>query len=124
MLRGWSVGKPQPERENLAGLVERVTFHNEDSGFSVLRVKARGRRDLVTVVGHAASISAGEFVHASGRWVNDRRTGCSFAPPPTTSWLSGFRTCEHCLPHFAQYDAFYGDCQSVWAWSAPRSANR
>ena len=71
-------GKPQPERENLAGLVERVTFHNEDSGFCVLRVKARGRRDLVTVVGHAASISAGEFVHASGQWVNDRTHGLQF----------------------------------------------
>ena len=45
-----------PERENLAGLVERVTFHNEDSGFCVLRVKARGQRDLVTIVGHAAAI--------------------------------------------------------------------
>ena len=32
----------QADRENLAGLVERVTFHNEDSGFCVLRVKARG----------------------------------------------------------------------------------
>ena len=57
----------QADRENLAGLVERVTFHNEDSGFCVLRVKARGQRDLITVVGHAAANTAGEFVHASGR---------------------------------------------------------
>src|SRR6266511_2992066 len=62
MLRGWSVGKPQPKRENLAGLVERVTFHSEDSGFCVLRVKVRGQRDLITVIGHAATISAGEFI--------------------------------------------------------------
>ena len=54
-------GKPQPERGNLAGLVERVTFHNEESGFCVLRVKARGQRDLITVIGHAATIAAGEF---------------------------------------------------------------
>ena len=64
-----------PERENLAGLVERVTFHNEESGFSVLRVKARGHLDLITVIGHAATIGAGEFVQASGRWVNDRTLG-------------------------------------------------
>ena len=32
--------------EHLAGLVERVTFHNPDSGFCVLRVKVRGQRDL------------------------------------------------------------------------------
>jgi exodeoxyribonuclease V alpha subunit len=44
----------------LAGVVERVTFHNADSGFCVLRVKARGQRDLTTVVGHAATITAGE----------------------------------------------------------------
>jgi hypothetical protein len=58
--------------EALAGLVERVTFHNPENGFCVLRVKARGQRDLVTVVGHAAMISAGEFVQMSGVWVNDR----------------------------------------------------
>src|SRR3954469_13685407 len=78
------------EREALAGLVERVTFHNPDSGFCVLRVKVRGQRDLVTVVGAAASISAGEFVQASGTWVNDRTHGLQFktaflkAAPPTT----------------------------------------
>ena len=54
------------EREAIAGLVERVTFHNPDNGFCVLRVKARGQRDLVTVVGHAAMISAGEFVQSPG----------------------------------------------------------
>ena len=48
-----------PNREVLAGLVERVTFHNADNGFCVLRIKARGHRDLVTVVGHAAMVSAG-----------------------------------------------------------------
>ena len=40
------------EKEVLAGLVERVTFHNEENGFCVLRVKARGQKDLVTVLGH------------------------------------------------------------------------
>ena len=47
--------------EALAGLVERVTFHNAENGFCVLRVKARGQRDLITVVGHAATITADEF---------------------------------------------------------------
>jgi exodeoxyribonuclease V alpha subunit len=55
-----------PETEALAGLVERVTFHNADSGFCVLRVKVRGQRDLVTVVGHAATIAAGDVVQMSG----------------------------------------------------------
>ena len=53
-------------REVLAGLVERVTYHNDENGFCVLRIKARGHRDLVTVVGHAAVISAGEWVNGIG----------------------------------------------------------
>ena len=57
---------PSAATEVLAGLVERVTFYNEENGFCVLRVKARGQRDLITVLGHAATISAGEFVQASG----------------------------------------------------------
>jgi exodeoxyribonuclease V alpha subunit len=56
----------------------------------VLRVKARGQRDLITVVGHAATIAAGEFVQLSGAWVNDRTHGLQFrasflkSSPPTT----------------------------------------
>jgi hypothetical protein len=53
-------------QEVLAGPVERVTFHNDDSGFCVLRIKARGHRELITVIGHAAVISAGEWITASG----------------------------------------------------------
>jgi len=44
--------RPTPEsstQEVLAGLVERVTFHNAENGFCVLRAKARGHLDLVTV---------------------------------------------------------------------------
>ena len=56
----------------------------------MLRVKVRGQRDPVTVVGHAALISAGEFVSGSGIWVNDRTHGLQFkatflkATAPTT----------------------------------------
>ncbi|SNB82091.1 Helix-hairpin-helix domain-containing protein [Rhodoblastus acidophilus] len=80
-----------PHRETLVGSVERVTFHNEDNGFAVLKVKARGHRDLVPVVGHAASISAGEFIHAVGVWFTDRMHGLQFkadflkTTPPTTA---------------------------------------
>ena len=73
--------KPHPDpstQEVLAGLVERVTYYNAENGFCVLRVKARGHRDLVTMVGHAATISAGEWVTASGEWVNDRTHGQQF----------------------------------------------
>ncbi|MCT0215935.1 ATP-dependent RecD-like DNA helicase [Synechococcus sp. CS-1330] len=77
--------------EVLAGSIERVTFHSAESGFCVLRIKARGHRDLVTVVGHAAEISAGEWVTVSGVWVNSREHGQQFkasflkASAPTTA---------------------------------------
>jgi exodeoxyribonuclease V alpha subunit len=73
--------KPQSasqDQEVLAGLVERVTFHNAENGFCVLLAKARGHRDLVTVVGHAATISAGEWITATGEWVNERTHGQQF----------------------------------------------
>ncbi len=81
---------PGSRTENLAGVVERVTFHNEENGFCVLRLKARGQRDLITAVGHAAMISAGEWVQAAGTWTNDRTHGLQFraaflkVTPPTT----------------------------------------
>ena len=86
---------PEPStQEVLAGLVElveRVTYHNAENGFCVLRARARGHRDVVTVVGHAASISAGEWITASGDWVNDRTHGQQFkarflrTSPPTSA---------------------------------------
>src|SRR5215218_6788781 len=75
--------------EALAGTIERVTFHNAENGFCVLKVQARGRRDLVTVVGHAPAIGAGEWITATGAWVSDRVHGLQFkadvlkATPPT-----------------------------------------
>ena len=75
----------------MAGLVERVTYHNADNGFCVLRAKARGHRDVVTVVGHAATIAAGEWITATGEWVNDRTHGQQFkaqflrSSPPTSA---------------------------------------
>jgi exodeoxyribonuclease V alpha subunit len=68
----------EPDREVLAGTVERVTFHNAENGFCVLRIKACGHRDLVTMVGHAATISAGEWITAAGECVNDRTHGQQF----------------------------------------------
>src|SRR6188472_556342 len=72
---------PHPElsaQEVLAGLVESVTYHNVENGFCVLRARARGHRDVVTVVGHTAIISAGEWITASGEWINDRAHGQQF----------------------------------------------
>ena len=62
----------------LQGSVERVTFHSEESGFFVIRVKCKGQRELVTMTGSTPSITPGEFVEASGIWFNDHRHGVQF----------------------------------------------
>src|SRR5439155_13457009 len=91
-VTGFMKIEPKPsDREVLAGLTERVTYHNAENGFCVLRAKVRGHRDVVTVVGHAAAIAAGEWITASGDWVNDRTHGQQFkarflrTSPPTSA---------------------------------------
>jgi exodeoxyribonuclease V alpha subunit len=77
--------------EEIVGLVERVTFFNQESGFAVLRVKVRGQRELVTVLGSLPSANAGEWLTARGCWVRDKEHGLQFKAqvlktvPPTTS---------------------------------------
>jgi exodeoxyribonuclease V alpha subunit len=68
----------QTSPESLSGLIERVTFFNEENGWAVLKVKAKGHRDLVAVVGSLPSVSAGEWVTAEGSWVQDREFGLQF----------------------------------------------
>lgn len=54
--------------EQIRGLVERVTFSSEEDGYSVLKVKIPGRRDLVTVVGSFVSVTPGEVLVMEGSW--------------------------------------------------------
>lgn len=51
---------------HLTGAVERVTFQSAETGCGGLRVKGRGHRDLVTVVGTAAPILPGEYIEGPG----------------------------------------------------------
>jgi hypothetical protein len=71
-----------------------VTFHNADSGFCVLRLNVKGERDLITLIGHAPTVTPGEYAAASGNWVTDREHGRQFravfvkiAPPNTLSGI-------------------------------------
>ena len=64
--------------ETVKGLIERVTYHNPENGFAVLKVQVKGRQELVTVVGSTTSVTAGEHLEATGRWVVDREHGQQF----------------------------------------------
>jgi exodeoxyribonuclease V alpha subunit len=76
--------------ELLLGVVERITFHSEESGYSVLRVKVRGQIELITVVGVSSSIHTGEDVRCHGTWVQNKDYGKQFKAssiqsiPPTS----------------------------------------
>ena len=95
----------------VAGTVERVTFHSEETGFCVLRVNAARRREPVTVVGTAVTVGPGEFVEATGVWVNDRSYGLQFraehlrvVPPSTLEGIEkylGSGMIRGIGPHFA-----------------------
>jgi exodeoxyribonuclease V alpha subunit len=85
------------ELDRLAGLVERVTFHNEQNGFCVLRLKVKGERELITLIGHTPAVSPGEYASASGQWVTDREHGRQFravfvriAPPTTLTGIERY----------------------------------
>src|ERR1700730_12817688 len=64
--------------ETITGLIDRVTYHNPENGFAVLRVKIKARPELVTVLGSTTAVTAGEHLEASGRWVIDRQHGQQF----------------------------------------------
>ena len=82
--------EPKRTIESVSGLIERVTFFSEESGFAVLKVKVKGRRDLVTVIGNLPSVSPGEWLTAEGHWVQNREHGFELraqklsAVPPNT----------------------------------------
>ncbi|HET9376522.1 MAG TPA: ATP-dependent RecD-like DNA helicase [Chthoniobacterales bacterium] len=61
--------------DGVSGLVERVTFHSPETGFAVMRVTVKGRREPMTVVGTVASVNTGEWITAQGTWVRDREHG-------------------------------------------------
>lgn len=64
--------------ETIQGQIERVTFHNEENGFSILRLKVSGHRELVTVVGSLIAPVPGQVVRATGEWGTHHEFGDQF----------------------------------------------
>ena len=64
--------------EQLRGIVERVTYYNEETGYSVLRLDVVGRLDLVTVVGNLPEVQPGESLRLEGTWTTHQQYGRQF----------------------------------------------
>ncbi len=63
------------EQDCVIGVVERVTFFNEDNGFSILKIKVKNQAEPTTIVGELGAIAVGEYVSCQGQWVIDRKYG-------------------------------------------------
>lgn len=68
----------QPPLEHLQGIVERVTYHADDSGYTVARLKAAGTRDLITIVGRFPTIHAGQTLRLAGHYRDHPKYGQQF----------------------------------------------
>jgi exodeoxyribonuclease V alpha subunit len=63
---------------SLQGQIERVTYTNNENGYTVAKVKVNGQRDLVTVVGNLMAPTPGEIIRMDGEWTNHPRYGEQF----------------------------------------------
>jgi exodeoxyribonuclease V alpha subunit len=62
----------------LQGQLERITYTNDENGFTIARVKVYGRHDLVTVVGNMMGPTPGEILEIEGEWANHPKYGEQF----------------------------------------------
>ena len=63
---------------DLQGQIERITYTNDENGFTIARVKVYGQRDLVTVVGNLMAPTPGEILKMRGEWANHPKYGEQF----------------------------------------------
>ena len=62
----------------LSGQIERITFTNEDNGFTIAKVQVKGKRDLVTVIGNLMAPMPGEILDMQGEWTVHPKFGKQF----------------------------------------------
>ena len=64
--------------ESLQGVVERLTYHSEESGYTVARLKAPRTSELVTITGNFANSQAGQTLQLHGTWKDHPKFGTQF----------------------------------------------
>jgi exodeoxyribonuclease V alpha subunit len=72
------INSAQSGLSTLQGQIERVTFHNDETDFTIAKVRVSGYRDLVTVVGTLMAPTPGQVVRATGEWTNHPKFGEQF----------------------------------------------
>ncbi|MFA8436840.1 MAG: AAA family ATPase [Marinifilaceae bacterium] len=64
--------------EKITGIVDRVTFHSEETGWSVLKVKVHGKIEPITVTVHQTQVFAGATLEFTGSWHTHHKYGQQF----------------------------------------------
>lgn len=65
--------------EHLRCVVERITYRNEENGYTVIKCKAKNYSDLVTVVGAMPDAHVGSVLSLEGFWKIDSKYGRQFS---------------------------------------------
>jgi len=60
------------------GLIERITYYNEENDFIVAKLQEKSKRELTTIVGNLTAINPGESLKLTGRWVHNKKFGEQF----------------------------------------------
>ena len=131
--------------EELAGTIERITYYNEDNGYSVIKIlpekrypRAQARDGTVAVVGFMPQLNEGEAAEFTGEWVTDPKYGRQFRAqqaipvPPNTiqgiiNYLSsgivkgiGPRTAEKIVKHLGADTVAILDAEPERIYAVPR----
>lgn len=64
--------------ENISGVVEKITYTNEDNGYTVAQISTNGDEELVTLVGIMPMLNIGELISVGGEWTLHRTFGKQF----------------------------------------------
>src|SRR4030043_961909 len=60
------------------GLLERISYHNEENDFVVAKLREKEKKELTTIVGNLSGINPGESLKLTGKWVHNKRFGEQF----------------------------------------------
>jgi exodeoxyribonuclease V alpha subunit len=60
------------------GLLERISYHNEENDFVVAKIREKEKKELTTIVGNLSGINPGESLKLTGKWVHNKRFGEQF----------------------------------------------
>lgn len=65
--------------ETITGVVERITYHNEESGYGVIKVRVKGFSELIPFTGKFISINVGTIIEAKGDFIVNKKFGWQFS---------------------------------------------